>query len=182
MVQPTGIDTGDMPAGISSGNGSSLSSILLCNGATDRDRTCDLILRRDALFQLSYGCIYLHPFWRINTFFLFLQCFSFTNLLYPLTGSFELFLELSELFFCERFWTMCSGRETSFVHGQGDYRDYFLMASLNVKFTFLEKQHEKWAGVFLYRGGDSNSLYRRGRALSLGQTNYCLSRRPEPYQ
>lgn len=26
------------------------------NGATDRDRTCDLILRRDALFQLSYGC------------------------------------------------------------------------------------------------------------------------------
>gem|GEM_PF-1318545 len=27
------------------------------NGATDRDRTCDLILRRDALFQLSYGCM-----------------------------------------------------------------------------------------------------------------------------
>lgn len=124
----------------------------------------------------------LYPFRRINTLFLLLQSFSFTNLLYPLTGSFELFLELSELFFCERFWTMCSGRETSFVHGQGDYRDYFLMASLNVKFTFLEKQHEKWAGVFLYRGGDSNSLCRRGRALSLGQTNYCLSHRPEPYQ
>lgn len=27
------------------------------NGATDRDRTCDLTLRRGALFQLSYGCV-----------------------------------------------------------------------------------------------------------------------------
>ena len=125
---------------------------------------------------------FLYPLRRINTFSFSFQSFSLPNFINPFTRSFESRLELSELFLGERFWTMCSGRETSFVHGLWDYRDYFLMASLIVKFTFLEIQREMWGGVFSYREGDSSSLYRRGRALSHGQMNWYRVHIPGPCQ
>lgn len=70
------------------------------------------------------------------------------------------------MFFCEGFWTMCSGRETSFVHGLGDYRDYFLMASLIVK-LFSDVIERVYCEIFeisiihTYEGNSEIPLFRK---------------------
>lgn len=79
----------------------------------------------------SFITHYLYPLRLIDNFSV--KFFGVPYFLYPLTRSFELRLELSELCFCEGFWTMCSWCDATFVHGLGDYKDYFLMASSLVK-------------------------------------------------
>ena len=94
------IRTGDMPVGISSGNGSTL-KVQFCNGVTERARTSDLFLRREAFFQLNYGYI---MFYTQSGFISSSRC-SFSSFLISSRRS----LAFSYCFFIFRSWAFVRG-------------------------------------------------------------------------
>lgn len=138
------------------------------NGATERARTSDLILRRDALFQLSYGCMIFIPNQEYLTLLdVALRAFLFHRFFH------WLFRIVASSFWAGLWWEawddMTEVWSLLLTWVRVDYRDYFRVTSFIVKFTFTERQPWMWGVEFLYPKGGSNSRYRRGQVRFLDQ-------------